>query len=231
MTADLLELINDRTGLVFRPSKITSVDAMISRVQRDPVSIIGALTYSERRDASLAFSRPYLVNPFVLVTRAQAEHAGLTGMKGQRVAIIKGSAAAKWLEREWPDIQREEVDVPIESYELLAEGRVEGVIQPQLSAAYLIDRFFRARLQIDSVIGSQPALIGFATGQQNADPTNSAAWPIAGKTRRRAKAAGTPTKAGSTKRCWDCWSWCWQSWRGTWGCAGRSPSARKRRKP
>lgn len=169
MAADLLELINDRTGLVFRPSKITSVDAMISRVQRDPVSIIGALTYSERRDASLAFSRPYLVNPFVLVTRAQTEHAGLTGMKGQRVAIIKGSAAANWLEREWPDIQREEVDVPIESYELLAEGRVEGVIQPQLSAAYLVDRFFRGRLQIDSVIGSQPALIGFATGQQNAE--------------------------------------------------------------
>ncbi|KPG92975.1 histidine kinase [Pseudomonas sp. RIT-PI-q] len=169
MAADLLELINDRTGLVFRPSKITSIDAMISRVQRDPVSIIGALTYSERRDASLAFSRPYLVNPFVLVTRAQTEHAGLTGMKGQRVAIIKGSAAANWLEREWPDIQREEVDVPIESYELLAEGRVAGVIQPQLSAAYLIDRFFRGRLQIDSVIGSQPALIGFATGNQNAE--------------------------------------------------------------
>ncbi|PMV86524.1 MULTISPECIES: ATP-binding protein [unclassified Pseudomonas] len=169
MAADLLELINDRTGLVFRPSKITSVDAMTSRAQRDPVSIIAALTYSERREPGLMFSRPYVINPFVLVTRTQPEHSGLTGMKGRPVALVKGSAAANWLEREWPDIQQVAVDAPIETYELLAEGRVEGVIQPQLGATYLIDRFFRGRLQIDSVIGSQPALIGFATGHQNTE--------------------------------------------------------------
>lgn len=167
MAADLLELINDRTGLVFQPVKITSIDAMTRRAQRDPVSLIGAMTLSERRDVDLAFSRPYLINPFVLVTRTQPDHAGLTRLQGQRVAIIRGSAAANWLEREWPGIQRVEVDAPIETYELLAEGDVEGVIQPQLGAAYLIDRFFRGRLQIDSVIGSQPALIGFATGHQN----------------------------------------------------------------
>ncbi|MBV6826373.1 ATP-binding protein [Pseudomonas sp. PD9R] len=169
MAADLLELINDRTGLVFVPSNITSVDAMTSRAQRDPVSIIGALTYSSRREPNLLFARPYVVNPFALVTRIQPEHAGLAGLKGRRVAIIKDSAAANWLEREWPDILPVEVDTPIETYELLAEGRVDGVIQPQMGAAYLIDRFFRGRLQIDSVIGSQPALIGFATGHQNTE--------------------------------------------------------------
>lgn len=169
MAADVLESINDRTGLVFRPVKITSVDAMASRVQRDPPSIIGALTYSEPREASLSFSRPYVMNPFVLATRTQPEHTGLTGLKGRRVAIIKGSAAGNWLEREWPDIQRVEVDAPIESYELLAEGDVDGVIQPQLGATYLIDRFFRGRLQIDSVIGAQPALISFASGHQNTE--------------------------------------------------------------
>lgn len=58
MAADLLELINDRTGLVFRPSEMTSVEAMTSRVQRDPVSIIGAVTYSADREPDLAFSRP-----------------------------------------------------------------------------------------------------------------------------------------------------------------------------
>ncbi|MFJ7795047.1 ATP-binding protein [Pseudomonas sp. NPDC096950] len=169
MAADLLEMINDRTGLVFRPTNMTSIDAMTSRVQRDPVSMIGALTYSADREQNLGFTRPYLVNPFVLVTRAQPEHAGLVGLKGQSVALIKGSAAANWLDREWPDIRRVEVDRPIETYELLAEGKVDGVVQPQLGAAYLIDRFFRARLQIDSVIGSQPALIGFATGRQNTE--------------------------------------------------------------
>ncbi|MDI2590950.1 transporter substrate-binding domain-containing protein [Pseudomonas sp. 681] len=169
MAADLLEMINDRTGLVFNPGKITSVDAMISRVQRNPVSIIGALTYSADRESTLAFSRPYLVNPYVLVTRVQPEHSGLVGLKGQRVAIIKGSAAQNWLAREWPDVRQVMVDAPIETYELLAEGQVEGVIQPQLGASYLIDRYFRGRLQIDSVIGAPPALIAFASGQQNAE--------------------------------------------------------------
>ncbi|WP_085712499.1 MULTISPECIES: ATP-binding protein [unclassified Pseudomonas] len=168
MAADLLETINDRTGLTFRPSKMSSIDAVTGRAQRDPPSLIGAMTYSARREEHLAFSRPYAINPFVLVTRTQAERPGLAGLKGRRVAIIKDSAAANWLEREWPDIRTVQVDTPIETYELLAEGQVDGVIQPQMGAAYLIDRFFRGRLQIDSVLGAQPALIGFATGKQNA---------------------------------------------------------------
>ena len=168
MAADLLELINDRTGLVFQPRKVTSIEAMTRRAQRDPVSLIAALTYSERREQDLAFSRSYMINPFVLVTRVRPEHEGLAGLEDQSVAIIKGSAAANWLEREWPDIRRVEVDTAIETYELLAEGQVEGVIQPQMGAAYLIDRYFRGRLQIDSVLGSQPALLAFATGKQNA---------------------------------------------------------------
>ncbi|MNU60083.1 Virulence sensor protein BvgS precursor [compost metagenome] len=169
MAADLLEMINDRTGLVFRPGKISSVEAMTRRAERDPPSLIAALTYSARREDRLAFSRPYIINPFVLVTRIQPEREGLTRLKGRSVAIIKHSAAANWLDREWPDIKVVEVDTPIETYELLAEGQVDGVIQPQLGAGYLIDRFFRGQLQIDSVLGSQPALIGFASGKQNAE--------------------------------------------------------------
>jgi two-component system sensor histidine kinase EvgS len=169
MAADLLEMINDRTGLVFHPGKMSSVEAMTRRTERSPPSLIGALTYSERREDHLAFTRPFAVNPFVLVTRLQQERNGLAGIKGHAVAIIKDSQVANWLQREWPDIKVVEVDTPIETYELLAEGGVDGVIQPQMGAAYLIDRFFRGRLQIDSVLGAQPALISFASGKQNAE--------------------------------------------------------------
>ncbi|MGE8153498.1 ATP-binding protein [Pseudomonas vancouverensis] len=168
MAADLLEMINDRTGLVFHPVNLSSVQAMTRRAERAPPSLIAAMTHSERREARLAFSRPYFINPFVLVTRVQPEREGLARLKGQSVAIIKDSAAAKWLEREWPEIKVVEVDTPIETYELLAEGSVEGVIQPQQGAGYLIDRFFRGQLQIDSVLGAQPALVAFASGKQNA---------------------------------------------------------------
>ncbi|EJN35163.1 signal transduction histidine kinase [Pseudomonas sp. GM78] len=167
MAADVLELINDRTGLVFNPSKMSSVEAMTRRTERDPPSLIAALTYSERREDRLAFARPFAINPFVLVTRVQPERNGLAGMHS--VAIIDNSQAANWLQREWPGIKVVQVDTPIETYELLAEGQVDGVIQPQMTASYLIDRFFRGRLQIDSVLGSQPALIGFASGKQNVE--------------------------------------------------------------
>jgi len=169
MAADLLEMINDRTGLVFHPVKMSSLEAMTKRTERAPPSLIGALTYSASREDRLGFTRPFAINPFVLVTRVQPEHDGLAAIKGRSLAIIRNSEAANWLRREWPDIKVVEVDTPIETYELLAEGQVDGVIQPQMGAAYLIDRFFRGRLQIDSVLGAQPALIGFASGKQNAE--------------------------------------------------------------
>lgn len=168
MAADVLEAINDRTGLIFHSRKISSVGAATKRAEREPASLIAAMTYSASREAHLVFSRPYLINPFVLVTRVQPDRPGLSGLKGRRVAIIKDSAAANWLQREWPDIRIVQVDTPIETYELVAEGEVEGAIQPQMGAAYLINRYFQGRLHIDSVLGSQPALIGFAAGKANA---------------------------------------------------------------
>ena len=83
MAADVLELINDRTGLVFNPSKMSSVEAMTKRTERDPPSLIAALTYSERREDRLAFTRPFAINPFVLVTRVQPERNGLAAINGQ----------------------------------------------------------------------------------------------------------------------------------------------------
>lgn len=145
------------------------------------------------------------------MTRVQLEHPGLLGLEGRRVAIIQGSAAENWLAREWPDIHRVTVDAPIESYELLAEGQVEGVVQPQMGASYLIDRYFRGRLQIDSVIGAQPALIGFASGHRNAElisildkalldirPEEFTDLANRWQNTQESQGAGTPTRAGST---------------------------------
>jgi two-component system sensor histidine kinase EvgS len=69
ISADLLELISLRTGLRFKINTVLTVDEGEQKVLEGEADMIGALTRSDARKGSLLFSRSWLTNAFVFVTR------------------------------------------------------------------------------------------------------------------------------------------------------------------
>lgn len=96
ITADLLELIRLRTGLRFEIQRIREVNTMIERVTSGQADIIGAIVPSAEREAQLSFSRPYLENSYVLLTRKEPNApSSLEQMAGKRLAITMGNPLEK----------------------------------------------------------------------------------------------------------------------------------------
>jgi len=173
VTADLLDLIRLRTGLQFEVSRAPSMADMMNRVSQGQADLIGALAPSDEREARFNFSRPYMDNAFVLVTRKEpASPANLEQLDGKRVALALGSPTLPYLRREHPRIYPVEVDNPPQALDMLAHGRVEGAVTSLFSASYYISsRALQNDLQMRVTVGQEPARIAMATSRNATELT------------------------------------------------------------
>lgn len=167
ITADLLELVRLRTGLRFDVKRSPSLTDMLNQVGEGQADMIGALVSSDAREDRFSFTRPYIDNSFVLVTRKdQGAPSYLEQMDGKRLAITQGSPVLDWLSRKYPRVVPLEIDNPFQALDMLSLGRAEGAVISLLSADYFLSSgIFEERLQMTATIGEDPALISMATSR------------------------------------------------------------------
>lgn len=164
ITADVLQQVSLRTNLTFQIIESDSVPAMISLLENGGADVVGALNYGTERARTLAFTRPYLANPRVLVTGMRdtaIRHPDQ--LDGKRLAVIRGTPVSTELRQRYPNIRLIEVDDPLALMEYVAQGRADAALSSQINAAYFISRMFKDRLRIATLLDDTPALAAFAT--------------------------------------------------------------------
>ncbi len=167
ITADLLELIRLRTGLRFSIQRGRDVNSMIEQVTTQKVDIIGAIVPSNARDTQLNFSRPYLENSYVLLTRKEpGAPSNMEQMAGKRLAITEGNPLTSTLRSDFPQVHLVETSDTFRASELLAQGQVDGAVNTLVIANYVLSsQVFQDKLQISSSIGTTPAAFTLATSR------------------------------------------------------------------
>lgn len=168
VTADLLELIRLRTGLRFDVHRSRSDDEMIELIRDNKADLIAALLPSAPRETTLNFTRPYLQNSFVLLTRKAADSpTSLAQLQDKRLAIAQGNPLVDYLRNEFPRIKLIETPDAFSAVELLAVGNADGAVNSLVIANYFISsRLFEHTLQISTTIGTRQAAFSLATGRE-----------------------------------------------------------------
>ncbi|EJM76164.1 transporter substrate-binding domain-containing protein [Pseudomonas sp. GM55] len=167
VTADLLELIRLRTGLRFDIQHSRSDDEMIKQIKDNKADVIAPLLPSVQRQTQLNFTRPFLENSYVLLTRKAADSpTNLEQLQDKRLAIARGNPLMDYLRREFPRIRLIETPDTFSAVELLAGGQAEGAVNSLIIANYFISsRLFEHRLQISTTIGTEQAAFSLATAR------------------------------------------------------------------
>ena len=167
ITADLLEMIRLRTGLRFEIQRAHGLNTMIQRVKQGETDIISAISPTASRETTLQFTRPYLVNSFVLLTaKGRQAPASLEQLAGKKLALSQGNPLTDYLRSQYPRITLVETESIYRATELLAEGEVQGAVNTLVIANYLLaSQMFRDRLQISATLGTQPATFTLATAR------------------------------------------------------------------
>jgi len=169
ISADLFELIRLRTGLRFEVHRSRSDAEMIKQIENHQVDLIAALLPTPQREETLRFSRPYLENSYVLLTRKAADSPTHLGqLKRKRLAIAQGNPMIGYLRREFPRIQLIETPDTFSAVALLDEGQVDGAVNSLVIANYFIaSHIFEQPLQITTTIGTSQAAFSVATARDN----------------------------------------------------------------
>ncbi len=171
ISADLLELIRLRTGLRFDIRRSRNDAEMVKQIDNHQADLIAALLPTAEREETLTFSRPYLENSYVLLTRKSAgSPTNLGQLKDKPIAIAQGNPMVEYLRREFPRIQLIETPDTFSAVSLLAEGHVEGAVNSLVIANYFISsRIFERALQITTTIGTGQAAFSLATARDNTE--------------------------------------------------------------
>lgn len=167
LTAQLLTLIGQRSGLKFEIVRGSSLDRQMEQLKGGELDVLPVVTPSSERELELRFTRAYLNNPFVLVSAATAQSPRtLDDLAGKRLAIYRGHPLRGYLLERVPQIRFIEVKSPAEGMALIDKGQADATVSSLLVARYLITRHYRDRLRIATTVGDQPARLALATSPQ-----------------------------------------------------------------
>jgi len=164
VTADVLHLIQLRTGLRFHPVPAGAVGDMLEHITKGDAAFVGAISESDERGKALLFSRPYFSSPFVLVVKAGREK-GRPLAAGERVALVKGNALQRELQTRYSGIEILEAPNANLAMQWVDEGKADAAVNNLFGATYMIDHYFKGRLQVAERIGKEMAAIRFAVGR------------------------------------------------------------------
>ena len=168
LSADLLKIVSQRTGLKLEIVRSNSISTMLKQLTDNQADLIAALSMGEARLKPEQFTRPYLINPFVLVTRRSgATLDNLDALNGKRLSIPAGNPLANWLTQHYPQIIQVAVPNAVRGIEMLSKGEVDAAVHIQIGADYFIKQHFQDALQISAVIGEYPGRIAMAVGDDN----------------------------------------------------------------
>ncbi|VVO37558.1 ATP-binding protein [Pseudomonas fluorescens] len=166
LSAQVLARISLRTGLKFDVLRGSSLNEQIEKVQEGEADLLAVITPSSERESELRFTRPYLVNPFVLVTSTRAASPDtLDDMAGKSLALVRGNGLREFILATVPGIRLIDVQSQAQAMEQVAKGEADAALNSLISARYMISRRYRDRLRITSTVGTEPARISFATNR------------------------------------------------------------------
>jgi ABC-type amino acid transport substrate-binding protein len=122
--------------------QVTSLPAsdlaqIISATQRGEVDLISSLRPTTERAAYLAFSRPYVSVPAVLVTRAEGQSSQhLQEFSGKPVAVGRSYAVESYVRERFPQVRWVPVDNDPAGLKLLQSRGVEALVADVASVRF-----------------------------------------------------------------------------------------------
>ena len=166
LSADVLSRISLRTGLKFDVVSGGSMPEQIDAVSKGRADMMAVVAPSIEDSDQVRFTRPYLTNPLVLVSRS--DYPGtmtLEDMIGKRLAVTSGNALREVINRDYPGIHFVEAGSPTQAMALVANGSADAAVNSLIYARYLIAFQYRDRLRVTSTVGSDPVRMTFGVNR------------------------------------------------------------------
>ncbi|MCK9798306.1 transporter substrate-binding domain-containing protein [Pseudomonas sp. MAFF 302030] len=153
ITADLLAMLEAKTGLTFEIHTRPSFTELNEAVREGLVQMVADRARNPEREAYLQFTRPYLVGPYMLITRDGPDAPkSLEDMAGKTLLIGSGHALVPLLRQRYPQIRIKEAQTNFEALTLLRERQADAAVQAEIAVSFNLPRIREDRLKVRSAL-------------------------------------------------------------------------------
>lgn len=167
LNADLLEKISQRTHTQFEVVRVRDLQEQADLLVRGKVDLATTFQHNQRL-GELRYTRPYLSNPDVLVSRVgEGQPRSLEDMTGKILVVHPGSYWATYVPKHYPGITLREAGTRAEMMALVAQGEADAAISILLGSRYMISTFYKDLLRITRTMGEPPSQLRVATDRRS----------------------------------------------------------------
>ena len=169
IAADYLALLSKRLGITFEVDTEHSWSEVMEMVRARELDMFAMAANTPERSQYTHFTRPYIRSPMVIVTNQDVDYIdGAAGLRGKRIAVVKGYASHEWLRSNHPDLDLRLMDTTVEGLERVATGEVFAFVDNLASVSFLIKQQGLSNLKVS---GQLPIAFDLAMGVRSD-------WPL-----------------------------------------------------
>ncbi|MGY5617922.1 diguanylate cyclase domain-containing protein [Vibrio cincinnatiensis] len=168
IAADLLRLIFQRAqrDLLILPTK--DWNESLEKSQSGECDILGLLNKTELRSQWLNFTRPYFIDPNVVITRNEHPYIeDLAQLNRHRVVLPTGTSIYEFIKRDHPEIDLIPVETEWEAFDLVDRGIADATLRSLTVAAYTIRNHGWFNLKIAGEIPDYKNLLRIGVRQEH----------------------------------------------------------------
>lgn len=141
-SADIMRIIEHRLNINFDFNTTATWNETIQMARSGDLDIIAALVNTKQRQDFLAFTKPYVNNPTVIISDAinKGYIGSLENLNGKKVAVEGGSYAYNELTRKYPNIELLVVNNTSLALSLVASNMADAYVGNAITASFLIKK-------------------------------------------------------------------------------------------
>lgn len=153
ISADIIELISERTGLDFKVIKTSSWSESINLSKSGQADVVSCLNQTEERSRWLLFTEPYFVDPNVFITREEHDYiSNLSRLSNETMVLPEGTSIEERLRKDYPNLKIITVESEQMAIDYVENKKANMTLRSLTMAAYVIKNSGKFNLKISGEI-------------------------------------------------------------------------------
>ncbi|MCJ8168945.1 transporter substrate-binding domain-containing protein [Atopomonas sediminilitoris] len=151
LSADIMALVSERTGLIFEVVPNLSWPEILQAAQRRELDLITTTALRPEREAYLNFTRIYIKSPLVTVTRI--EHPRIDSaseFEQTSIALVTGYNASAEVMARYPKVKPLMVDTMLQGLTAVSTGKVDAFVGVLGVSNHLIHQHGLSNLEVNA---------------------------------------------------------------------------------
>lgn len=154
IAAEHLNLLEKRLGIRFEIDAVSSWDAAISKARNRKVDMLSAATKTPLRSQFMAFTRPYIELPGVIIVRTEgSDSPSLEQLQGKKVGVVSNYVWQEWVSQDHPGINLQPVRDMQTGLLLVSFGQLDAMVGNPATATHYLKKLGITNLRVAGETG------------------------------------------------------------------------------